>query len=310
MMAKEYKLKISDSHEMQVYEWFPDENIELLGVLQISHGMTEHGKRYQHFAKFLNNNGFAVYASDHRGHGKTAGSEEKLGHFSDNDGWNKVVNDLKQVSKHIKEKHPDLPFYILGHSMGSFLVRDYLIKPPFKLNGVILSGTAGDPGILGQIGLMLTKFTLLFKKKNKASKMMNQLSFGSYNKSFKPNRTKFDWLSRDNEQVDKYIEDPLCGFICSIKFFEDLLTGLLKVNQKETFNKIAEDLPIYLISGGKDPVGNNGRGVNQVYSNFKKAGVKNITMKLYSEGRHEMLNEINKEEVYSNILTWMSKNRY
>jgi len=310
LKSNEYKLNTAEDKEIQVYEWLPDEGTEINGLLQISHGMAEHAKRYRYFAGFLTQNGYAVYANDHRGHGKTAGKIENLGFSSEKNGWGVIVDDLKALSLHIKDKHPKKPFFILGHSMGSFLLRQYILNPPFKLNGIILSGTAGNPGALGKIGVFMTKFLMLFNSKRSPSKLMDTLSFGAYNKKFKPNRTTFDWLSRDNEQVDKYIDDPYCGTIFSLQFFNDMLKGLLFVSQQSTIDKTAEDLPILIFSGDKDPVGENGKGVNEVYNKFKKAGVKNITLKLFTGGRHEMLNEINNDEVYMLILDWLNKNKF
>ncbi|NJO92009.1 MAG: alpha/beta hydrolase [Chloroflexia bacterium] len=215
---------------------------------------------------------------------------------------------LKALSLHAKEKHPNKAFFVLGHSMGSFLIRDYISNPPLKLNGAIISATAGNPGMPGKIGVFITRILLLIGSARKPSKLMDSLSFGAYNNKFKPNRTKFDWLSRDNEQVDKYIEDPYCGFICSTLLFRDLLTGLLSVNKQTLINMVAEDLPVLFLAGDSDPVGNFGKGVIEVRDKFKKAGVKDIALKIFSGGRHEMLNEINREEVYVYILDWINKN--
>ena len=305
MKATEYKLATSDNQEIQVYEWLPDDDTKITGILQIVHGMAEHGKRYTHFAHFLNKQGFVVYASDHRGHGKTAGKVENLGFFGKKNGWDRVIADLKVLSSHIKDKYPELPFFILGHSMGSFLTRKYILKSPFKLNGAILSGTGGNPGILGRIGVFITRFLMLFYPKNSQSKLMDKLSFGSFNAKFKPNRTAFDWLSRNDEEVDKYIEDPYCGAIFSLKFFEDMITGLLFVSRQSNVNKTPEDLPIYIFSGSFDPVGNFGKGPTELYGKYKKAGVKDIKIRLYEGARHETLNEINRDEVYNNILQWI-----
>jgi alpha-beta hydrolase superfamily lysophospholipase len=308
MKSNEYKLKITEDHEIQVYEWLPDDAENIKGVLQISHGMAEHAKRYKYFAAFLTKNNYAVYANDHRGHGKTAGKIENLGFFSNENGWRKVVDDLKALSLHAKEKHPNKAFFVLGHSMGSFLMRDYISNPPLKLNGAIISATAGNPGLLGKVGVFITRILLLFGSPTKQNKLMDSLSFGAYNNKFKPNRTKFDWLSRDDEQVDKYIDDPYCGFICSTLFFRDLLTGLLSVSKQSFIDLVAEDLPVLFFAGDNDPVGNFGKGVTEVRDKFKRAGVKDITLKLFSGGRHEMLNEINKDEVYVYVLDWLNKN--
>jgi len=218
------------------------------------------------------------------------------------------IHPTEQTNQKIKEDNPKIPVYIFGHSMGSFVVRNFIMNPKISVAGAILSGTGGNPGILGNIGLMLTKMIMIFKPAQSPSPLMDTLSFGKFNAAFKPNRTKFDWLSRDNIEVDKYIGDPFCGTIFSVGFFKDLLTGVRFVNNQKNMEQVPEDLPILMFSGAKDPVGNNGQGVTEVYNKLKKAGVKNMTMRLFEEGRHEMLNEINKMDVYQFILDWLQKN--
>lgn len=308
MKSTEYKLKSSDGTEIQIYEWLPDNSENLKGIVQIAHGMAEHAGRYSDFANFLCSNNFAVYANDHRGHGKTAGNLENVGFLAPKNGWDKIVNDFRLLSVHIKEKYAETPLFAFGHSMGSFIVRKYLLDPGIKLQGVILSGTGGNPGILGKVGVFITHLMMLFNPAKSPSPFMDKLSFGAFNKPFKPNRTKFDWLSRDTEQVDKYVADPFCGSIFSIGFFNDMLNGLLYVSSRKNIDKTPEDLPVLIFSGDKDPVGNNGKGVTEVYNKFKKAGVKNLSLKLFSEGRHEMLNETNRADVYQFILNWLLKN--
>jgi alpha-beta hydrolase superfamily lysophospholipase len=307
MKSSEYKLKTFDDTEIQVYEWLPDNDAKIRGIVQISHGMAEHAMRYADFADFLTNNGFVVFANDHRGHGKTAGNLHNVGFIGNKNGWDNIIADLKFLCEYAKEKHPSKPFFLLGHSMGSFLARKFVLDKNIKLDGAIFSATGGNPGLLGNIGILLTKFIMLFYPKNTPSKLLDKMSFGAFNNAFKPNRTKFDWLSKDNEQVDKYIQDPYCGGIFSIGFFYEMINGVLYVSNQKNIEKTPEDLSILLISGAKDPVGNNGKGVNEVYSKYKKAGIKDISMKLYSDGRHEMLNEINKNEVYEFILNWLKR---
>jgi len=308
MKSIEYKIKTHDGSEIQVYEWIPEDVTKIKGIVQIAHGLAEHAMRYKDFAEFLTNNGFAVFADDHRGHGKTAGDIKNVGYFGPKNGWANIVSDMKFLSKFANEKYPNKAFFIFGHSLGSFLSRNYIIAPGFKLSGAIFSGTAGHPGLfMGQMGILITKILMLLYPIDSPSKFANNLSFGSYNNAFKPNRTKFDWLSRDNEQVDKYIQDPYCGNIFSVSAFNEMAKGLVFVNQQKNIDKTPEDLPILLFAGDKDPVGNKGKGVDQVYSKYKKAGVKDINLKLFTDGRHEMLNEINKEEVYRFIISWLSK---
>jgi alpha-beta hydrolase superfamily lysophospholipase len=266
--------------------------------------MAEHSDRYMRFAEFLTANNIAVYANDHRGHGKTAGKVENLGYFADTKGWKLVVEDMKSLTNIIHENHPKLPVFLFGHSMGSLLFREYLFSSSQEVDGVILSGTAGDPGLLGNVGIAVSKTECLLRGKKAKSTLLDKLSFGNFNTAFKPNRTAFDWLSRDTKEVDKYIEDSYCGSIFTAGFFNDMLRGINNINKFSNIQKISKILPVYFFSGAKDPVGENTKGVMKVVNVFKKAGLTDVSFKFYEEGRHEMLNEINREEVFSDILEW------
>ena len=303
MKLSEFKLKATNNFEIHVYEWLPE--TEIKGILQIAHGMAEQASRYTYLAKFLTSKGYAVYANDHRGHGKTAGSVEKLGLLAEKDGYNLVMEDMQHLNSEIKTRNPGKAVFLIGHSMGSFFSRYYISKYASNIKGVMLSGTAGDPGLLGTIGGFINDIVILFNGKKKQSPLMTKLSFGEFNKQFKPNRTEFDWLSTDNEQVDKYINDPYCGTIFTNGFFKDILKLVSIVNSKENINKIDKNLPVYFFSGEKDPVGDNGKGVTEIYNKFTDAGIKNVSIKLYKDKRHEMLNETNKEEVCIDILNFM-----
>ena len=303
----EYKIKTTDNQEIHVYEWTPEDEQSVKAVLQIAHGMAEHAARYEDFALFLNKHGFAVFGNDHKGHGKTAGTLENLGYFADENGFQKVVNDMRSLTDKINERFPDKPVFLLGHSMGSFLSRYYGIENSSKIKGLILSGTAGHPGMLGKVGKMLSSIIIAFNSRKSQTPLMTKLSFGAFNNAFKPNRTEYDWLSRDNEQVDKYVNDLFCGTIFTVGFYNDLLGGLLLVNDQTEINKTSEKLPVYLIAGDKDPVSENGKGITEVFEKHKKAGVKDVEMKLYPDARHEILNETNKDEVYNDILNWLEK---
>jgi len=304
MNETEFTFQTKDGVSIFSRKWLPEG--EVRGILQIAHGMAEHSARYADFAHFMNKNGFAVYADDHRGHGKTAGTVKKMGYFADKNGWEKVLGDIHQLSGIAKKEYPDVPFFLLGHSMGSFFSRNYIQLFGNEVDGVILSGTAAHPGILGNIGIGIAKsLGAVFGKKN-PSVFMNQLSFGTFNKPFKPNRTLFDWLSRDPQVADQYIADPYCGAIFSFGFFADMLHGILLINQPENIKKIPKNLPIYIFSGDKDPVGEFGKGVKRVHKAFKDADIQDVTIKLYKDGRHEMLNEINRAEVYADVLGWVN----
>lgn len=300
-----YFIKGEDGKEIFVYRWLPDKTKHLKGIIQVSHGMAEHAGRYREFSEYMNSEGFGVYANDHRGHGRTAGSLENIGYFADNSGWALVVSDMFRVTEHIKKEHHNIPVFLLGHSMGSFLSRDYISRDGGRITGVILSGTIGDPGILGNIGVLIAKLACKFRGKRTPNKLLDQLSFGSNNNAFKPAKTKFDWLSRDERVVDKYIEDEFCGSVFSSGFFLDMLRGIKEINNKKNVKKIPKNLPVFFFSGEKDPLGKNTKGVRYAIKLFERSGIKNITFKFYRDGRHEMLNEINKTEVYSDIVDWI-----
>ncbi len=305
MKSEPFWAEMQDGEKVFVNEWHPEDTGKVNAVVQIAHGMAEHSGRYSSFAEVLVNAGFAVYAHDHRGHGETAGALENIGYFADENGWELVVEDTHRITEIIKERLPGIPVFLFGHSMGSFISRNYIFLHGEDLHGVILSGTAGDPGLLGSIAILLAKLEIIRKGGKAASPLMNYLTFSDYNKQFRPNRTDFDWLSRDNDEVDKYIEDPFCGGIFSAGLFLDLLRGLKQINRRQNAERIPKDLPIYLMSGDRDPVGKNGKGVLQVFKAFEKTGIGDVDCKLYQGGRHEMLNEINREEVYKDIIEWL-----
>lgn len=307
MISETFTFKGSDEKEIFTNKWFPENTEGIKAVVQIAHGMAEHSDRYSHFAEKLTENNFAVYANDHRGHGKTAGSVENLGIYAETNGWDLVVNDMTRLTSEIKINHPGLPVFLFGHSMGSFLTRDYMFTHGEEIAGVILSGTGGDPGFLANAGIFLSKIESLLRGKSAQSKLMDTLSFGSFNKRFRPNRTDFDWLSSVDEAVDKYISDPYCGTVFKAGFFNDLLKGIKKINKTVNIQKIRKDLPVYLFSGTDDPVGDFTKGVKRVYQSYKKAGLEKLSIRLYENGRHEMLNESNRDEVYSDIINWCNK---
>ena len=309
MNFENFEFKSKDGTKIVGYKWIP-KNGKLKGVVQISHGMAEHAARYDEFANVLGKVGYVVYSSDHRGHGKTAGSLNNVGYFADENGWDLVVDDLYAVTKIAKSAYPNLPLFFFAHSMGELFGRDFISIHHKDLKGVILSATGGDPGLLGIISRIVGGFITKSEAKKKGKKFpskLNQMSFGNFNNAFKPNRTDFDWLSRDEKEVDKYIADPYCGFICSTGHFIDLLKGIELINSTENINKIPKDLPIYFFAGDLDPVGNNSKTVTKVFNAYKKAGIKDLELKFYKNARHETLNEINRKEVFADVISWLDK---
>ncbi|WP_203363346.1 alpha/beta hydrolase [Bacillus sp. REN10] len=304
MLEKEYWVTMSDGYEVFLTEW-TDEAVKPKAVLQIAHGMAEHIKRYRRLAQYLASQGFVVYGNDHRGHGQTGEKSGLLGFFAEENGFERVTEDLKEINDHIHRTHPDLPVFLMGHSMGSFLIRRYLQRFPRTVHGVILSGTGSDRGLLGKAGKMLAKVESRRRGKRTKSPLLNQLSFGNFNKKLSNVQTEFDWLSRDREQVQAYIDDPYCGFIPTAGFFYDLLSGLEKIHKREEVSRMEKDLPFFFISGDQDPVGDYSKGVLRVIHQYKQQGITNIHYQLYQEGRHEMLNETNSQQVIEDITNWL-----
>jgi len=306
MITKTFNFQDKEGISIFTYEWIPEEDVEIKAVVQIAHGMAETAARYERFAELLTKEGYIVFANDHRGHGKTAGDIENVGYLGEKDGFDWMVKNMHQLTEIIKEQYPDLPIFLFGHSMGSFLSQRYISLHGKDLKGAVLSGTNGKTGLLLQFGILVAEKECKKKGRKTRSEKLNKLSFGNYNNSFKPNRTEFDWLSSDEKEVDKYINDPYCGGVFTAGFFYDFLTGLRKTHKWTEMQNIPKDLPIYIFAGDKDPVGNCGKGILNLVKMYKKLQIKNVTYKLYKEGRHEMLNEINREEVAKDVISWFN----
>jgi alpha-beta hydrolase superfamily lysophospholipase len=267
--------------------------------------MAEYANRYKDFAQAFTEKGYGVYINDMMGHGKSISSDDELGYLPEG-GFDAAVEDLHYITGKIKEEYPGTPIFLLGHSMGSFLAQSYICKFGKDIQGCVLSGTAGKNSAAGMGAFLASVLKTIYGPKHR-SKLLDNMSFGSYNNSFKPNRTKFDWLSRNNEAVDKYVEDPLCGFICTNSFFLELTNGLKKLQAPAALMNVPKNLPIYIMGGDSDPVGQNTKSVLQLIKVYKDLEIKNIEYKFYKDGRHEMLNELNKEEAYEDIVDWLDK---
>ena len=298
-MMQETTLLASDNTELCVHSWCVDEP---KAVILLAHGMAEHSMRYAGFAEFLNANGISFYCHDQRGHGKTAG--QALGKLRKGLDWKLMLDDLFTIKKKLIDTNSHCPVILMGHSMGSFLVRCAVQVQPNMFDGLIISGTGDSQGLIGKAGALLTK-VLCSTGEHAPANMMQNMVFGGYNKAFTNPRTEFDWLTRDEAQVDLYIADPWCGFVCTNGFFHELLHGIQMAGDAQGVAKMNKTMPVYLFSGDKDPVGNNGKGVANVKKLFDGAGMQDVTMKLYPEGRHEMLNELNKQEVMDDLLAWV-----
>ena len=299
-MVQEIKLSASDNTTIYVHSWcVPNPKAAVL----IAHGMAEHSMRYEGLAQFLNAHQIDVYCHDQRGHGKTANG--KLGRLKKGLDWKLMMDDLCLIKRKLIDTNSTCPVFLMGHSMGSFLVRCTVQIQPNLFNGLIISGTGDSQGLIGKAGAMLTGVLCKTAGENAPSNLMQNMVFGGYNKAFTNPRTEFDWLSRDEAQVDLYIADPWCGFVCTNGFFHELLHGIQMAGDAQGVAKMNKTMPVYLFSGDKDPVGNNGKGVANVKKLLDGVGMQDVTMRLYPEGRHEMLNELNKQEVMDDLLQWI-----
>ena len=276
-------------------------------VVQIAHGIAEHIDRYRPFMEFLADNGFVAAGNDHLGHGKSIRVPEEQGFFAEKDGWWRVVDDMDKLHDIMSNEYPELPYVLFGHSMGSFLTRTYLIKHPDKYDGVILSGTGHQSPALVLGGNAAASVMANLNGAMGDGTKLDSLAFGSYLSKIENPRTKFDWLSRDAEQVDKYIADPLCGFVGKIGLYRDMMQGIKFITDKKNIAQMNKEKPVYFMSGDGDPVGDYGKGVERAYKAFCDAGLHDVFMRLYPGGRHEMLNETNKEQVYQDILNWLNE---
>ena len=257
---KQYSFRDKEEIKINCYKW-ESKGKNIKGVVQIVHGMTEHALRYDFFARKLTEEGYIVYAHDHRGHGKTALSKELFGYIADDDGFNWMVSDVKEHLDLIKKENEGLPVFVFSHSMGSFITQRFIQKYGSEIDGVILCGTDGKPEFYKKAGIAISKVEMALRGRKAKSKLMNKLSFGHFNSYFKPYRTNVDWLCSVDDEVDKYLNDEYCGFICTTSFYHDLIKGLFDIHKKENMESIPKELPIYIIAGDKDPVGRQGKGI-------------------------------------------------
>lgn len=304
-ILKEFTFPSSDGlHQVHAMEWLPESGAPK-AVVQLVHGISEYIGRYDAFARFLTEHGYAVVGHDHLGHGRTASGPEEYGFFAEQDGWKHVLRDARTRRKLAGERFPGLPYFLMGHSMGSFVVRGYLMVYPGTVDGAILSGTGQEPPFRVNTARILSALAIRSKGARSQSKLISALSVGAYNKQFAPNRTGADWISRDTAVVDAYLRDPLCRFLPSAGMYHDMMLGLQFLVKPEHLRRLDPDTPVYLFAGDQDPVGACGAGVRRVADMLRRAGVKDVTVRLYPGGRHEMLNELNRDEVFQDTLDWL-----
>jgi alpha-beta hydrolase superfamily lysophospholipase len=298
----EYRLPTRDEVRLYVRAHVPTAP---WAVLQIAHGMSEHSLRYDDFAQAMAAEGIAVYVNDHAGHGQSA-PPEHYGVFDESDGWYCAMEDLHSVRASVQQRHPGLPMLMLGHSMGSMLMRSYIVRHASGLRGVVLSGANGPNPIVG-IAKLLAGFEKLRLPTYAPAKRIDKLVFGAYGKLFAPTRTPFDWLSRDAAQVDAYVADPACGFPFTATGYRDVFNGVAEIQAADWASRVPAELPILMISGDRDPVGGMGKGVRKVEAMLRNAGVHDLTCTLYPDARHEPLNETCKAQVYADLLAWFRR---
>lgn len=303
--AEQGKYISTEGKRSVAYYIYTPQDVPAKAIVQISHGMCEYVNRYIPFIEFMTANGFIVCGNDHLGHGNSIEKEDDLGYFTEQNGWQTLRDDLYKTTELVKEKYPDIPYILFGHSMGSFVARAYLEKYGNKINGAIICGTSGKVGAAAA-GIALTKLIAKVKGNNYRSNFIKNIAFGQYNKQIKDLRTDRDWLTRVPEVVDTYLKDPKCNFCFTTNGFINLFGVLSHVSKDAWFDAVPKNLPIYLIAGEADPVGQYGKGVQQVYDRLKQRGINDISIKLYPDARHEILNEINKNEVSDDIIQWIN----
>jgi alpha-beta hydrolase superfamily lysophospholipase len=312
MEAANLRVVQDDGADLFVRRWIPPEAPR--AILHLVHGMAEHSLRYQALAEVLCDKGIEVWAADQRGHGRTADASVNspskgglLGHCADRNGFFRVVSDVAHIFDRIRAEHGGKPLFLLGHSWGSFIAQAYIENHGRGLSGCILSGTRGPDGLKTVLGAPVLKLITAFKGSRNQSRLAAALVDGGFNKAFRPNRTGFDWLSRDEEAVDAFAGDPLCGKLCSSGFYRDLVGGLLAIHREEALAAIPKELPVYIFCGSDDPVGDRGVSPTALVEAYRKHGIRDLEFVLYPGARHEPLNETNRLEVRANLLSWLEK---
>ncbi|MCM1144521.1 MAG: alpha/beta hydrolase [Blautia sp.] len=291
-------------NKIHAIKWIPDVEKPVC-IFQIIHGMAEYIDRYDEFARFLAEKGILVVGEDHLGHGKSVPKGAPYGYFCEQDAANVLVRDVHRLKKIMQEQYPGVLYLILGHSMGSFILRNYLFRYGSGINGAVIVGTGMQPKGTVLAAKTITAVQKLFCGGKHVGKFIDKLAFGNYNQKFKPARTAFDWLSREEANVDNYIADSLCGFVFTLNGFAALFQLIYNLHDKKNVESMPKELPIMMIAGADDPVGDYGKGVEKVYQSYLDCGMQNVQMKLYEKDRHELLNETDRERVYEDIYRWI-----
>ena len=299
MQTETFEIEAPDHHKIRGTHWQPEGSV--LGVIQIFHGLGEHHLRYERFAGLATARGFAVIAHDHRGHGRHA---EELGHFADNGGWQLLTDDGLLVNDMIGDQYKGLPIVLLGHSMGSYVAQYFSMQHGYRLTALILSASTWPARVKLFVGRLIARFETMRIGRRGKSGLLHKLGFGDFNKPFSPARTELDWLSRDEAEVDAYVNDPLCGGPYSSGLWLDLMGGLKAIGSDHALRRIRPELPVLLTGGAEDPVGGQ-QGITDLAMHYAKSGHNNFTTEIYPAGRHEMFNEINRDEFSADVLNWI-----
>lgn len=308
MLKKELYFDSRDGESrIHAVRWMPEPQKAVVCVVQIVHGMAEYVERYEELAEFLTDRGVVVTGEDHLGHGKSVGEKGVYGYFCEQDPATVLVRDVHRLKKMTQELYPDVPYVILGHSMGSFITRNYMYRYGTGIAAAVVMGTGMQSAAALGISKVIAGTQKAFCGAGHVSRLIDKLAFGSYNRRIGDARTPFDWLSRDGERVDRYIADPLCGFVFTVNGFGALFELISRLHRRENLERIPKNLPVYMVSGTSDPVGGYGRGVRRAYDSLREAGLENIELKLYEGGRHELMNETNRAEVMQDIYEWLEK---
>ena len=300
-----YYLSKDEKTKIHTIEWIPETKVK--AVLQLCHGMVEYIDRYHDFAEYLSQNGYYVVGHDHLGHGKSIYNSERLGFFNEDNGNDCVIGDIHQLRVRTEEKYPNVPYFMLGHSMGSFLVRQYIGFYGAGLAGAIIMGTGDQPNAILQMGKAVCKMTAAFKGWHCRSGFVDNMAAGGYNKRFEKETDGSNWLSRNPENVRIYRNDLLCGYMFTVNAYYHMFDGMVKMNQQEKAGRVPKSLSVAFVSGKEDPVGNFSKSVRKVYKRYKSYGIQDVKIRLYEDDRHEILNELDKEQVYQDILMWLDK---
>ena len=303
MSATEFQLKVQNGVAF-VRAWLPADAPR--ACVQIVHGMAEHGGRYARFATALNKAGFAVFAHDLPGHGRTARAPDELGHFADEHGWRLALQSIRAVQVDIREKFPGVPLILFGHSMGALLSQDYIVHHGRDIHACVLSSTTGNMGPMRTIGAALMQAEIAWGGCRHRSALAERLSFAKFNSRFRPTRTAFDWLSRDIAEVDAYVNDPRCGFRASAGLWYELLAYGARLREPARLARIPKQLPILIIGGTDDTAVQGARGPSVLERAYAAAGIRDVTLKIYDGGRHELLNDTCRDQVTADVIGWLA----